>query len=252
MSNEPSYEQSETQKNDVTQDITPESDFNMDGFNNYTAGEAFVQGLAGLVNQSDVETMIRAQKQMYFKVLHKKPNILTKRKLSYRLQRFEKTNEMLLNCNALSQSRLKQANEDFKRHCKVLADMKKDLDYIFRKIRSIKQRLSHQYPSAYADAQPQRSSLAEEAEDETEVKRSSGTAAASKEMIEEYNSDKPSCSKVSESTIDPGTNTTVEYVQMEEAVDNGKPVENELIKRVCSIETTNPNDSSDCTSEDTG
>ncbi|TMW47545.1 hypothetical protein DOY81_007371 [Sarcophaga bullata] len=232
MSNEASYEQPEMQKNDVTQDITPESDFNMDGFNNYTAGEAFVQGLAGLVNQSDVETMIRAQKQM--------------------LQRFEKTNEMLLNCNALSQSRLKQANEDFKRHCKVLADMKKDLDYIFRKIRSIKQRLSHQYPNAYADAQPQRSSLAEEAEDETEVKRSSSSATTSKEVAEEHNSNKPSCSKVSESTKDTGTKTTVEYVQMEEAVDNGKPVENELIKRVCSIETTNPNDSSDCTSEDTG
>lgn len=169
-------------------------------------------------------------------------NIVDERNISYRLQRFEKTNEMLLNCNALSQSRLKQANEDFKRHCKVLSDMKKDLDYIFRKIRSIKQRLSHQYPTAYADAQPQRSSLAEEAEDETEVK--------SKELTKEDS--KPSCSKVNESIKDTGTNTTVEYVQMEEAVDNGKPIENELIKRVCSIETTNPNDSSDCTSEDTG
>lgn len=64
MSNEVSYDQSEAQKNDVIQDVTPESDSNMEGFNNYTAGEAFVQGLAGLVNQSDVETMIRAQKQM--------------------------------------------------------------------------------------------------------------------------------------------------------------------------------------------
>lgn len=64
MSNETSYQQSETINNDVTQDVTPESEFSMDGFNNYTAAEAFVQGLAGLVNQSDVETMIRAQKQM--------------------------------------------------------------------------------------------------------------------------------------------------------------------------------------------
>jgi len=40
---------------------------------------------------------------------------------------------------------------------------------------------------------------------------------------------------------------------MEEAVDNGTvEIENELIKRVCSVETANPNDSSDCTSEDTG
>lgn len=157
-----------------------------------------------------------------------------------RLQRFEKTNEMLLNCNALSQSRLKQANDDFKRHCKVLADMKKDLDYIFRKIRSIKQKLNHQYPLAYAEAQPQRSSLAEEAEDETETKK-----AADKKC------EKQSAS-VSEDPSRTPKSTTVEYVQMEEAVDNGKPVENELIKRVCSVETANPNDSSDCTSEDTG
>lgn len=54
-----------TSNNDVTQDATPESDFSIEGFENYTAAEAFIQGLAGLVNQSDVETMIRAQKQMY-------------------------------------------------------------------------------------------------------------------------------------------------------------------------------------------
>lgn len=158
-----------------------------------------------------------------------------------RLQRFEKTNEMLLNCNALSQSRLKQTTDDFKRHCKVLADMKKDLDYIFRKIRSIKQKLSTQYPQAYQEAQPQRSSLAEEAEDETEMRKSSGNMEKSRPLsTKSCDGNKPS------------SGTTVEYVQMEEAVDNGKPIENELIKRVCSIETTNPNDSSDCTSEDTG
>ncbi|XP_013111267.1 kxDL motif-containing protein CG10681 [Stomoxys calcitrans] len=185
---------------------------------NYSAAEAFIQGLAGLVNQSDVENMIRGQKQM--------------------LQRFEKTNEMLLNCNALSLSRLKQSSDDFKRHCKVLAEMKKDLDYIFRKIRSIKQKLSHQYPQAYAEAQPQRSSLAEEAE-ETEIQKCCGSKEKSLDKIQGVH---PVSTKSCE----------VEYVQMEEAIDNGKPIENELIKRVCSIETANPNDSSDCTSEDTG
>ena len=33
-------------------------------YQNYTASEVFVQGLAGLVNQEDVESMIRAQKKM--------------------------------------------------------------------------------------------------------------------------------------------------------------------------------------------
>jgi hypothetical protein len=31
---------------------------------NFTASEVFVQGLAGVVNQQDVESMIRAQKKM--------------------------------------------------------------------------------------------------------------------------------------------------------------------------------------------
>ena len=33
-------------------------------YTNYEASEVFVQGLAGLVNQQDVESMIRAQKRM--------------------------------------------------------------------------------------------------------------------------------------------------------------------------------------------
>lgn len=34
-------------------------------YQNYTAPEVFVQGLAGMVNQSDISTIIGAQKQMY-------------------------------------------------------------------------------------------------------------------------------------------------------------------------------------------
>lgn len=201
-----------------SEDATPDLE-SFTGFGN-SAAEAFIQSLAGMVNQGDVETMIRAQKQM--------------------LQRFEKTNEMLLNCNALSQSRLKSASEDFKRHVKCLSEMKKDLDYIFRKIRIIKQKLQSQFPAIYAEVQPQRSSLAEEAEDDTEAqaKKTADTPApaAAKPVL----SAKKSAA-------------TIEYVQMEEAVDNGTvEIENELIKRVCSVETANPNDSSDCTSEDTG
>ncbi|XP_037720339.1 kxDL motif-containing protein CG10681 [Drosophila subpulchrella] len=204
-----------------SQDATPDLE-SFTGFGN-SAAEAFIQSLAGMVNQGDVETMIRAQKQM--------------------LQRFEKTNEMLLNCNALSQSRLKSASEDFKRHVKCLNDMKKDLDYIFRKIRVIKQKLQLQFPAIYAEVQPQRSSLAEEAEDDTEAQAKKATEAPA-----------PSAGKpVQPTAATKKSAATIEYVQMEEAVDNGTvEIENELIKRVCSVETANPNDSSDCTSEDTG
>lgn len=54
----------------LNQPGSPESEFNnFECFQNYTAPEVFVQGLAGIVNQGDVEVMIRAQKQMYVDVL---------------------------------------------------------------------------------------------------------------------------------------------------------------------------------------
>ncbi|CAH1106725.1 unnamed protein product [Psylliodes chrysocephalus] len=123
---------------------TPESDFSIECFQNYSAPEVFIQGLAGIVDQQDVELMIRAQKQM--------------------LQRFEKTNEMLTNCNALSASRLKSVGPEFKKHFNLLLETKKDLDYIFKKIRVIKTKLSAQYPEAFDEAV--RSSFAEECEEE--------------------------------------------------------------------------------------
>ena len=52
-----------------------------------------------------------------------------------RLDRFEKTNEMLLNFNNLSSLRMQQMNERFLHHTKTLVEMKKDLDSIFRRIR---------------------------------------------------------------------------------------------------------------------
>lgn len=73
---------------------------------------------------------------------------------------------MLTNCNALSASRLKTVGPEFKKHTQLLVDMKKDLDYIFKKIRVIKTKLSAQYPTEFAEAQ--RNSLAEEAEEDEE------------------------------------------------------------------------------------
>ncbi|KAK8748230.1 hypothetical protein OTU49_016383, partial [Cherax quadricarinatus] len=113
---------------------SPDSDLgSIDCFQNYTAPEVFVQGLAGQINQQDVEAIIRAQKQM--------------------LQRFEKTNEMLSNCNSLSATRFALAQKEFKKHTALLVDMKKDLDNVFKRIRTIKTKLSNQYPAAFTAAQ---------------------------------------------------------------------------------------------------
>ena len=83
-----------------------------------------------MINQKDVELIVRAQKKM--------------------LQRFEKTNEMLTNVNSLSATRLEKAQTDFKKHTQMVVDMKKDLDNIFKRIRTIKSKIAVQRPQAYA------------------------------------------------------------------------------------------------------
>ena len=55
--------------------------------------------------------------------------------LCHRLDRFEKTNEMLANFNNLSSARLQQMSERFLHHTRTLVEMKRDLDSIFRRIR---------------------------------------------------------------------------------------------------------------------
>jgi len=94
-----------------------------------SASSAFAEALAGQVNQQDVDCMIQAQKHM--------------------MLRFEKTNEMLINCNALSTIRFHMASQEFKRHTQLLLEMKKDLDIVFRRVRNLKAKLSSQYPQAF-------------------------------------------------------------------------------------------------------
>jgi KxDL motif-containing protein 1 len=56
----------EQKKGEVrTPDEDGQPDLECSIYQNYTASEVFVQGLAGIVNQQDVEAMIRAQKKMY-------------------------------------------------------------------------------------------------------------------------------------------------------------------------------------------
>nr|XP_019539124.2 kxDL motif-containing protein CG10681 [Aedes albopictus] len=232
----------------------PESEFSIECFQNYTAPEVFVQGLAGLVNQTDVEVMIRAQKQM--------------------LQRFEKTNEMLLNCNALSQSRLKIASDDFKKHTKLLNEMKKDLDYIFKKIRNIKGKLSTQYPGPFAEAEAKNKTISFDEEDEIDTASRAETldegnpsrtatpvkqqaSVESVKQLQKQGSQKEKKKPSGSGQMDQ-ENTTVSYMKMEQSPENRKsgktspidPKRSSLLS-THSSSTDNSNDSSECTS-DTG
>ncbi|KAL2093289.1 hypothetical protein ACEWY4_010601 [Coilia grayii] len=95
-----------------------------------TASGVFCGRMLSMVNSEDVNAIIQAQRHM--------------------LDRFEKTNEMLINFNGLSNVRLQQMNDNFLHHTRTLLEMKKDLDSIFRRIRTLKGKVAKQYPDAFS------------------------------------------------------------------------------------------------------
>ncbi|XP_026991461.1 kxDL motif-containing protein 1 [Tachysurus fulvidraco] len=96
-----------------------------------TASGIFCSRMLSMVNSEDVNAIIQAQRHM--------------------LDRFEKTNEMLINFNGLSNVRLQQMNDRFLLHTRTLIEMKKDLDSVFRRIRTLKGKISKQYPEAFSN-----------------------------------------------------------------------------------------------------
>ncbi|XP_060080793.1 kxDL motif-containing protein 1-like [Ylistrum balloti] len=91
---------------------------------------AFTEALMEQIKGADVAAMVELQRDM--------------------LSRYEKTNEMLINFNMLSSTRFDATSQAFRSHTLLLYDMKKDLDAVFRRIRSLKQRLSKMYPEAFS------------------------------------------------------------------------------------------------------
>lgn len=121
---------------------------------------------------------------------------------------------MLLNCNSLSSGRLKVANDDFKKHIKLINDMKKDLDYIFKKIHIIKSRIGAQYSQAMKRYEEK--SLTQDSNvDET----ASYSEAANNLQCKVNNISITKGPPESKITKD---NVTVDYVQMEASTDSGK------------------------------
>ncbi|KAM8765463.1 kxDL motif-containing protein 1 isoform 1-T2 [Rhynchonycteris naso] len=100
-----------------------------------SASRVFCSRILSMVNVDDINAIILAQKNM--------------------LDRFEKTNEMLVNFNNLSSVRLQQMSERFVHHTRTLVEMKRDLDSIFRRIRTLKGKLARQHPEAFSPSFPQ-------------------------------------------------------------------------------------------------
>lgn len=62
------------------------------------------------------------------------------------IDRLEKTNSKLVNCNALAQSKLTATAKFFKKTTKQMADSKRDLDTIYRKILDLKSKIRSERP----------------------------------------------------------------------------------------------------------
>lgn len=67
------------------------------------------------------------------------------------LGRLQDSNAVLSHFNDYSEHSFTAVSSDFSRNTRLLKSMKTDLDYIFRKIRSMKTRISAQYPDAFDD-----------------------------------------------------------------------------------------------------
>jgi KxDL motif-containing protein 1 len=142
-----------------------------------------------------VEHLIRGQKQM--------------------LMRFEKTNEMMVNCNQLSVNRLKMASDDFKKHTKQLQEMKKDLDYIFKKICNIKTKLNQQYPTSFAEARQKIQNVTlDEADEEQETITNTSLQPSGSNTVDGGKPDLIVLQKSSVEKRKPNKNN-IDYVKME-------------------------------------
>jgi len=99
-----------------------------------SSGELFVETLCSQIDADNIDTIIRTQK--------------------HSLSRFEKTNEMLSNCCQLSATRLETAKKELTQHTQTIIEMRKDLQSIFRRVRTFKQTLAERYPQTVAENEP--------------------------------------------------------------------------------------------------
>lgn len=177
---------------------------------------------------------------------------------------------MLMNCNVLTASRLKIVTEDLKKHTKLISDMRKDLDYIFKKVRNCKNRINTRYPEELRrmSNKTRRSHLSEEA-DETLMENTAAVEEDEEEATEnKVVSDTVSTTSKSLYAIEAAEekttskysleNTTVKYVQMqhtpEERTNNNGDIipnssNNDKNPTIKAPDESTDNESSDCATD---
>ncbi|CAK9299262.1 unnamed protein product [Gordionus sp. m RMFG-2023] len=89
---------------------------------NQNASYKYVDSLVNIIDNNDVSLIIENQAVI--------------------LERFEKSDEMLANLNSLLKSRYDITMLQIRKHANILILIRKDLEYIHKKIKSIKLKLS--------------------------------------------------------------------------------------------------------------
>lgn len=134
-----------TESTDSVLDVGESSDQFLAGL---SPSRSIVQSTLSLLNEADLAQVLSNQGLM--------------------LARFEKTNEMLRTVLQLSAHRYEQMSVEFRGHTQALGTMKRDLDAIFRRIRTLKAVIAKQLPHEFAGASVARIGIEEEPEDAPE------------------------------------------------------------------------------------
>ncbi|KAN0033860.1 hypothetical protein ACTFIV_000336 [Dictyostelium citrinum] len=90
-----------------------------------TPSKTITDQMIGLTNQNDVNNILNLQTEI--------------------LKKQYETNHMLSHFNEYSSQKYNQMSSDFEKHTKMLKEMKKDLDYIFKKTRNLQILLNEKF-----------------------------------------------------------------------------------------------------------
>lgn len=64
------------------------------------------------------------------------------------ISKLDRTNETLVNCNAVAKAKLATLNKTFKKGTQQIIDIKKDVEAIHRKVRNLKAKIIADYPDS--------------------------------------------------------------------------------------------------------